>query len=90
MQLRWEEVGTARGRGQGEVPEVGEATLKRQAAVPRLGCRRWMQLRWDVGFAQDLTVETSREVASVLPLAVEAKQQEAVGHMHCQEQVEVT
>lgn len=80
----------ARGRGQGEVPEVEGATLKLQAAGPRLGCRRWMQLRWDVGSVRDLTVETSREVASVLPSVVEAKQQEAVGHMHCQEQVEVT
>ena len=80
----------ARGHGQEEVPGVVEATLKRQAVVLRLECRRWMQLRWDAGSAQDPTVETSHEVAFVLPLVAEAKQQEAVGHMRCQEQVGVT
>lgn len=47
-----------RGHGQEEGPGVEEAALKRQAAVPKLGCRHWMQLRWDAESAEDLTVET--------------------------------
>jgi hypothetical protein len=65
---------------------VVEAMLRQMSVVLGRECRRLMQPTRDAGFAEDPTMETS-----VLPLVVvAAKQQQAVGHMRCREQVEAT